>query len=559
MTDTTIKFLSINAYQILLNSNLLESLENQSFQASDLPIILSDALTFDNFCLRNYKPILKKLISVKRLQAKDVDKLLSGDLSFDDIEEDSIIYPRVYRSRRNCNRFHQLPPPAGKIFSPEGYFKVYLSTSTLLKNSYSETKEGILGNYNAYEGSSHDVLYISISEVERYVREFKNHSRLSISTLVTENNITWTKELLTKFKDVWDWRFVQANPFIKIDFDLIDLNYEKLDWSVISFNHKLDWNRENIHKWKDHIVWDELCQNEGIFWTSELISEFSEFISFDYLSSNTNVDWSENLIEHYQGLLNWENLSGNPNLPWSEEFIAKYYSKFNWYNLSSNPNLPWNYKFLRKYESKLKWIPEYEGQTTSEDYCTWPCISSNAGILWDQKLLREFRNKLDFWIIAKVGKISPKLTVMFEGEFDKKVHIGWLHHRHSDWSETERISASGWQNLTKNPNFILDADYLPFFYKKKVELSHSNGNLAWNGKIITQDARIIEILKAKENSLTAKDLIDFEFCYSKFLINEHFINESIWINIVEPFITQKGVDQYILELGEYLKLLVSRP
>mgnify|MGYP003391258733 CR=1 FL=1 len=190
-----------------------------------------------------------------------------------------------------------------------------------------------------------------------------------------------------------------------------------------------------------------------------------------------------------------------------------------------------------------------------EECISEPSISTNPGINWTIELIDSFSDKLDFWNIARVGKINSEIAIKYKNEFDRKEHIGFIFHKSSDNRETEYIYVNGWQNLTKNSNFYIDNNSILFYYENIVTISFSTGNLASNsctGALVTCDFKILEILKDQVISLTFQDIINNELSWTKILINDNFMNNSIWENIIKPYLEEIGIDIFLSDLQNEL-------
>jgi hypothetical protein len=255
------------------------------------------------------------------------------------------------------------------------------------------------------------------------------------------------------------------------------------------------------------------------------LRKFKDKVDFKKLSLNKNVEWSENLLQEFKDELDWNILSGNPSLPWSLNFLLQYDSLFSW-------------------KPKYNWYKD-------EQCAREPSISGNTGIFWSEILIDEFKDKLDFWILARVGNIDPIITLKYKEKFDRKEQVGFIHHKSSDNRDTENIFVNGWQNLTKNQNFYLDRKLISFYFRNKISILYSTGNLASGNQdavIKNKDIRLLEILKEKRTNLTKNDLIENEFGLTKILINQDFINPSIWFELIKPFVINYGLDLFLEEL-----------
>lgn len=560
-------------YKILLESDSLKRTINDSsdlnFNASALPKLISEALKFENFCLRNYKPIIKKLKDEGLIN--DNYSNLVDNINFSESEKTSFSYPHYYKK----TFFKDNSPPTTK--SPDGYFSVWFKSDF----KYDIVIKDILENYksritNKFEWSSKNVIYVSASEIVRFLNEYSNCEGIHFSDICKETSILWSNELINKYKNIWDWKYIHSNPSIKINFKLIEFNYDKVDWSIISGHNALTWNIEYLEKWKDYLIFsmcdkhenqhqinvlnkkgqsfdksylsNSISNSSSVKWDKNILEKLKDYFDWYELSKNESIGWDIELLQEFSDKVDFKVLSTNKSVKWSEELIEKFKEQLDWNKLSGNPSLPWSYEFLKRYEAFFSWIPEFYS-VKHEECINEPSISGNKGINWSEKLIDTFKEKLDFWIIARVGNIDTEITRKYKSEFDRKEHVGFVFHKRSDWRETENIFVNGWQNLTKNSNFYLDKNLMSFYFANTISISYSIGNLAGpDGQVFTNDVKLLEILKEKETNVTRQDLVDAEFGWTQVLLNEHFINETIWVKLIKPFITDFGIDLFLDKL-----------
>jgi hypothetical protein len=219
---------------------------------------------------------------------------------------------------------------------------------------------------------------------------------------------------------------------------------------------------------------------------------------------------------------------------------------WNWQSLSGNTNLPWSLDLLKKYDEYWQWNVEYNwytdtgtrGQEIDTNYL--PSISTNPGIKWNVEMINFGRNKLDYWRLARRGNLSLNVIKLIQNELYRKEHTGWVFHKSSDFSHTEDIYLSGWENLAKNELIKLSPDIVKYLSEKEIELTYSVGNLARGdeGKYITSTIKLIELFK--NSSFVTKSYI-CEILSQKelsiFFINNNFINKDIWTQLVVPYFT----------------------
>ena len=547
--------------QSLQNSNVLAKIEeahDRSNTYTSIITFIQKAMEKESFFKRYPKPILNKLIEMYSFPEAIVSS----------IKEKFKIYPSIKQEADHKQKYFSN--------SPEGYFRVWINQ---YKHTDSEKAEFIQEVSDSFTTIKHTstLIYVSNKEIIPFLEKYKDSDFFFWKEIYRETNIEWTNELINRFKDLWDWNELHRNPVINWNFDLIKDNSENLNWSFISSYSNLEWDIELIETYKvdlifslssgsshernakagtnkkgktysiekigvsdDHYFSDlegTLSLSKSIKWTKGIIKEFQDFWNWEELCRNESIPWSESWIDHFVDCVDFNSLSSNGSVKWTDSLVAKYFDKWCWWSLSGNPSLPWSFEFIKKYESKWQWTPIYEDKDadhiTNESFS--PSISTNKGIFWDNSLVEEWYEKINIWRIAIIGQISDEVLLKFHGDFDRKVQIGWEFHRSSDWKETEKLYRTGWENLALNPYFEINWKNIDFLYRKKVIKTRSVGNLAKDGEYQTKEYRVLELLKkCKIEGISLQDIIDNEIGWTQNILNEEFINESIWNDLLRP-------------------------
>lgn len=554
----------------MLNSDFFNSdneIHNTNFRASDLPSLIYKALNFENFCFRNYKPILSKLKEEGLINNNEfIEKKETQNFNY----ESCISYPHYYKPNPPFD--YDIPEPTQ---SPKGYFKVWFNTDS----NYKLIKDELIKKYqtkikNIYDNISPNVIYISIDELEFFLNEYSKCKDIYVSSISSETNINWNNKLLTNYKSIWNWKSFEYNSKIKMNFEIIEANYDKLDWFYISGNQDLIWDEISLDKWKSYLIFSDsewssvneiglsykaskytnsISKSSKVKWNYRILDKLKDYFDWSELSENESINWDAKLLRKFKDKVDFKKLSLNKNVKWSEILIEEFREELDWNNLSGNPSLPWSINFLLQYDSLFSWKPKYNWYK-DEQCVREPSISGNEGVIWSEILIDKFKDKLDFWILARVGNIDPIITLKYKEKFDRKEQVGFIHHKSSDNRETEHIFVNGWQNLTKNENFYLDRNLILFYNSNKISISFSTGNLASSNSynygqgMQTRNISLLYILKEKSTNLTRNDLIENEFGWTKILINEDFINPSIWSKLVKPFIINYSLDLFLKNL-----------
>lgn len=428
-------------------------------------------------------------------------------------------------------------------------------------------------------------IQISVDQINQFLDKYQTVEEVRCASIASNTDIPWTNELICKYSEVWNWQLLHENPTVIWNFELIDANIERVNWAYVSSYPFLDWSIEHLTKYKDYLVFGRdqpwakggknrkgkyyqiqssskfystlkgsISLSENICWTREIIASVKDYWNWKELCANTSIGWNEELIDFFIEYVNFDSLCSNHSIHWSERLLDKYFNEVNWKNLSGNPNLPWSYDLIEKYEEKWLWIPEFNWYPDDETNDS-PSLSTNAGITWDVEILEKCVDKIDFWRIARKGTIPEKSIIKFHKEFNRKELVGWQHHKWSDWRVTSEIYRTGWENLHLNPAFSIPLTLIEFLYETKIELTFADGNLAHDGNYVTKEFRLLEILKQKNiTNLTFSELVNMEPNRGEILLNDQFINDTIWNEIIKSMFTDGIVENYLKYFANHFKL-----
>lgn len=419
----------------------------------------------------------------------------------------------------------------------------------------------------------------------------KNYFQVSEEIKENENKFIIENRIL-------DWKKFNENPFIKIDFNFLEKYASQIDWRFIDKEYDLIWDIENIGKFSKHLIWKTTKENfdtrkdyhigfssfKNINWSSDLIQKFSSFFDWSELSLNNSVPWNEDWIAYFEKKIDFKGLSLNPSVIWTESLIEKFINNWNWEYLSGNPSLPWSNSFIAKYENRWTWIPKYFDtigwkydddayrfikffevsklnpsfdKYYDESFADISSISTNAGITWNVEDGIRWKEQINFWLIALHGKITFEFVKANYLEFYRERSVKWVREKIcSDQFNKFFIYRSGWENLNLNKNFIISKNEISFYWNLSIEVEEIIGENPRERDFVKKIIRVFELLSnCKFKGLELDDLIvDYEKCYYEFddekyfkkenqytwlknLINENYINESIWEDVIKPHFT----------------------
>lgn len=378
---------------------------------------------------------------------------------------------------------------------------------------------------------------------------FENHPSLkkSASKFFELNLETiWRKEDLITHPEFFKWDYIAKNKEIefseseievlmkKLNPSLITLlindkttceflqkNSDILDWKVLS-QMDLNWKLEIIETFKDKWNWSYFPFFSKVKWDYSLIQKFDRYLDFSVLSSSKNVEWTDKLVKDYEERWDWERLSGNQSFLSQTDF----------------------YNFLYRRKDKIKWKP-------SGNYYDYKCleessISTNSGIKWNLSKVYWVMKLIDFWAIAKCGKINDDIIINFSKQFDRKEHTGFYVEKYAGDSVEVEVYTSGWDNLEWNSNFKITDQNIYFLFKYIHDYSPSNP------KSILDSVR-----NSKCENISLDQIIDHYSTWGKILLNEKFINQSILEDVIKPQIEKIGYEKLLIDIRN--NLITSNP
>jgi len=480
----------------------------------------------------------------------------SAILPFNEFQEWKNIYYDIYKGFQIgfFNREDIKNPP-------KDYFKVFIYHSDPEK-----TRKNLIDNYEAINSRYYNLhMFIPIKNFEKLIDESFHHEAgdfVHLYELCLEPNIKWDLNLLRKFKKLSEHHhreslWINSKVNIKLDFNIVEEFKDDIKWGDIILFKELKWTLPKLLKYKDYIKFEEYKKysGTGVYkeagfslnlntkWNVQTIQSLSEFWNWSELCLNRYINWDISLINRFIERVDFESLSSNPHLKWNTELIKSFKDKWNWQSLSGNPSLPWSLEFLKKYHQYLKWDVEFQcnydsGNEVDEAEANfYPSISTNPGVPWYTEMIEYCKDKIDFWRLARRGKINLEVLKKIKNELYRKEHTGWVFHKSSDFSHTEKINVTGWENLAKNKLFKLSQDIVNYLNDNEIKLTYSVGNLARReGEYVTSTLKLIELFRnsAFVNEEYMKQVIQDDNLKIVF-INNDFINDEIWDNIIVPY------------------------
>ncbi|RXK57539.1 hypothetical protein ESA94_21035 [Lacibacter luteus] len=285
--------------------------------------------------------------------------------------------------------------------------------------------------------------------VEINAFEVSNH-KLPFQKLVKEFEKLFSAVPLTD--SIFENKFRISNDQFDLFFGTYWNNSRYLNLKPVFSDNNNIWSEERIIKFQSRLkifeynAWKYLLNRNDIYWDKSLISAVSENIDFKILSVKQNLDWSESLIDQFLDKWDWTELSANFSLPWSSSFLEKYSDRWIW-KCSDNS------------------ISNYN---TGLEAGNIKCISANPQIYWTVEFFEKWMDEIDYWLFARYAKFDIKVVMKYPECFTLKRRVGSKVLKSSDNHIVVQIEETGYEQFLKNPNFILNDEFIEFAKKYSI-------------------------------------------------------------------------------------------
>ncbi|HQV39832.1 MAG TPA: hypothetical protein PLS92_12610 [Flavobacteriales bacterium] len=335
-----------------------------------------------------------------------------------------------------------------------------------------------------------------------------------LRSLSQNPKLPWSKSLIARYEDRWDWKALSRADYLLWSEDLIISFEDNWNWGSrwywhgggLSRNTSIPWNSALINRFWDRWSWSGLTANSSValadriliepklkhqireevdrltplfrwagletesmdiwfcrlarlrcvqdlLWSEDVISKLGDNLDWGTISSDTMLLWNEDIISQYEARWAWSQLSKNPSLPWSETFISRYEGRWDWNELSSSPFLPWSESFISRYEDRWNW--------------NW--LSNNETLPWSELFIDRFKDK---WNWNRLGNNdcfpwSAALAISFKDQWDWGGHedidgtisSGMIHFQPIHWDEEMIMKLEGKVNVSVLAEFGRDVKW----------------------------------------------------------------------------------------------------
>ncbi|MCL6258921.1 hypothetical protein M3O96_07485 [Aquiflexum sp. TKW24L] len=355
---------------------------------------------------------------------------------------------------------------------------------------------------------------IFLKELKKQLKIYNREADLSYLKIIGQNkNVIWSVEFLKESREFLSWDVLSSSKYLNFSKGLIEEFKNYWSWDLLSENENIQFNEEFLDKFKGYWNWNKLSSNKSVPLTIELLKKFKKYWDWSGLSGNGLIFWSKEYFFEFKDSIDFFRMAGNKNVDWTHVFNNYKYSidpikekdfclqlvfnnpafnpkaqdliyfKENLYFRGNHPD-PRGYVNLKstkllKYSEKLNNSYRihnndllYEEFSNAINFRISPCLSSNIGLKWTDDLLSRFFSKLDFWLIALRGNLDLELIEKFSSFFEeiRFTHVTYGQKKSDFGTPSYYHFHSGWQNLSCNPNFTQNEEFLVWASKRTTRI-----------------------------------------------------------------------------------------
>jgi hypothetical protein len=363
-----------------------------------------------------------------------------------------------------------------------------------------------------------------------------------------------------------------------MNFEEFQTYYWKYFCKYVCSEYYLSWNF--IEQYKYEVEWSGLSRNKSLLWNKEKIIKYKDKWIKQFLLKNPAVDWSTSMIKAYGKRVDWYYLSQNPGID-LEELLGKFKKKINWHFIIYHPD--WTEEHEKKYHEffssvKLKSLQDKELLVKDlfekkSDYC-----GINPKRLVKSLTVEEIYSIIPYISWDEFDKNSVMLKILFSTEFDpqtienlfkKRFERGQYYYfcgpqKHDDYGLTPELKLEYKHSLNtpEERNTFLDTHTIQELHFGKSKQGPKRVYdvmriyMIATGLLVSEEVKeILEKFKLPEHRWYPTKLVDPKI-FSKTFYILHLVEDSLERDLdysKTEFIVDKGIiDKFFKEkLGTF--------
>lgn len=357
--------------------------------------------------------------------------------------------------------------------------------------------------------------YVTTLDLKLDFRQFETLYKLYIKRNFGNENLNWYKG-----------KFVSSKG-VKIE-ELSDIYIIKNEENKYEFSFPPNYNINeiilHIDKYIDNIEWYKLTINKSLKWNILLIDRYKNFLNWEILSGRDDLDWTEDLLFKFKEYLVWGKYSRFNGITYKKNYIDNIFDFEN---------------------------TDYNASDKYFGFDSLNCISYNKGINWTVDLVVKFEDRLDFFLLARNGKLDFDIIKHFERRWSQNEVI-YLHtiKRSSDTWDEYSYHSTGWENLSINPNILLTSELYHFLEGVNIEIEDYSIEKEKTFLSKTKANNLFTKMKLEDNFII--EIINEPFLYHNVFFDWEKSNQSIIDFVYKSTIAKNGIRQYGFEDPEFI-------
>lgn len=222
-------------------------------------------------------------------------------------------------------------------FTSIEHFKKYLDWSFVNVYKCLYWTEEQIDKYSEYIFSAAKPTYGS--HIETYCKEIEHCGYFE-----TNENVEWSEQLIDKYIDKWDWKYLSQNSSINFSSKQLEKYQNRIDWWWSFFEYgNTNWNEEIFDKFvRNETDWQKLVKNQFIEWNENLFEKYVKNDSVILCIFCEFANIPNELIIKYQN--KWNTKVSESGYHRRNSDGTRRYTTFNslWKYLFKNRNITWD-------------------------------------------------------------------------------------------------------------------------------------------------------------------------------------------------------------------------
>lgn len=140
-----------------------------------------------------------------------------------------------------------------------------------------------------------------------------------------------TVDCLWDYRENLNWNKITKNKIFEIsDSELLSKYQDFIDWRFISNSGEFKLTIDNLNQFKDRLHWGTINERKDFYISEGILKPFADVLNWSIVSQSMDIKITEELIEKYRNNWDWSLLRKNPQvIERIETSLKKYKAEFN--------------------------------------------------------------------------------------------------------------------------------------------------------------------------------------------------------------------------------------